>query len=478
MFQDIPIKRKLIAAMLLICGAVLFISGASFFVYEYLTVKRSAQKQLSIIGNIVAANSTAALAFGDEAAARETLESLRSQPHITAAALYNADGSLFIRYKNATADSLIPPRPGPIGYAVSNAHIEGFEPVQESGKLLGTLFIRSDLKEFHAHMMLLAAVSLSLLIVSLIVAWALAGHFQRGISRPIIALVNTSKSVSNRHDYTVRAQKFGNDELGILTDAFNNMLAQIESQNAEITSFNQQLEHKVELRTSELASANRELESFSYSVSHDLRAPLRKINSFINMFMERFKAPLEPDNKLLLDRIVANSNKMGKLIDDLLAFARIGKLELERKSISMNGIVKGLTDEISRQEGGRRIRFRVKDLPQVTADHTAITQVWENLITNAVKYTANRDKAVIDIDASVNDGEIIYCIRDNGSGFDMRHYEKLFTAFERLHSNSEFEGTGVGLAIVQRILEKHGGRIWAESEKDKGATFFFSLPNS
>jgi light-regulated signal transduction histidine kinase (bacteriophytochrome) len=256
------------------------------------------------------------------------------------------------------------------------------------------------------------------------------------------------------------------------------MLSQIESQNAEIMSFNQQLEQKVEVRTSELESANRELESFSYSVSHDLRAPLRKINSFINIFIERFKVPIDAENRLLLDRIVANSNKMGKLIDDLLAFARIGKIELEKKPISMTQIVKNLSDDVGKQESGRNIQFSLHALPQITADPTAITQVWENLISNAVKYTANREVATIEIDSQVTRDEVVYFIKDNGSGFDMKHYEKLFTAFERLHSNSEFEGTGVGLAIVQRILDKHGGRIWAESEKDKGTTFFFSLPKN
>jgi len=478
MFRDLPIKRKLTAAMLLICGTVLCITCITFFTYEYITVKNGSQKQLSIIARIIVTNSTAALAFEDREAAQEILLSLKAQPRISFACFYDDRGHLIVKYPANAADSLFPKHPGVAGYSFYNSYLDGFEPVREGDKKLGTLYIRSDLKAFHDRMRVLGFVSIGLLIISLIVAWILSGRFQRNLSGPILALVNTSKSVSFNRDYTIRARKYGNDELGALTDEFNNMLSQIESQNAEITSFNQQLEQKVEVRTTELEHANHELESFTYSVSHDLRAPLRKINSFINMFMDRFKGPLPDEDRILLDRIVANSNKMGKLIDDLLAFSRVSKLYLDKKVVSMNQIVKNLSDEFVRQDGRRNIQFIMHHLPDITADPAAITQVWENLISNALKYSSNRDQVRIELGAETLEHEIVYCIKDNGSGFDMRHYGKLFTAFERLHSSSEFEGTGVGLAIVQRIIEKHGGRIWAESEVDAGATFFFSLPRS
>jgi light-regulated signal transduction histidine kinase (bacteriophytochrome) len=254
------------------------------------------------------------------------------------------------------------------------------------------------------------------------------------------------------------------------------MLSQIQSQNEEITSFSQQLEDKVVLRTKELEHANRELESFSYSVSHDLRAPLRKINSFLNMFTERAKGTLDKDSQALLSRVEANANKMGRLIDDLLAFARLGKMQVRKQLIPMNRVVKDLSDEILKHEDGRKIDFRIRPLPEAYADPAAITHVWENLISNAVKYTTKREVAQIEIGAQHDGGEVVYFIHDNGSGFDMAHYHKLFTAFERLHGSNEFEGTGVGLAIVQRIIEKHGGRIWASSETGKGSSFYFSLP--
>lgn len=461
--------------MLLICGTVLCLTCVSFYVYEYVTVKRNSQKQLSVIGNIIATNSTAALAFKDQDAAREILASLRAQPRITAAALYTEDGNLFIRYSANVSDTLVPDKAG-TGHTFQTSYLDDFEPVVQNGKKLGTLYIRSDMKVFHDRMKLLLILAISLLIVSLIIASFLAHKFQRSISAPILDLVDTSKAVSDRHDYALRAEKYGNDELGSLTDAFNDMLSQIETQRAEIVSFNQQLEQKVAVRTNELEQANRELESFSYSVSHDLRAPLRRISSFINMIKTRVNGKLDEESSALLDRVTANSDKMGRLIDDLLAFARIGRMQLEKKVVSMNRIVKDASDEISRQEAGHNIQFTIHPLPEVLADPAAITQVWENLISNAVKYSANKEVALIEIGSQSRAADIVYFVKDNGSGFDMEHYHKLFTAFERLHSNQEFEGTGVGLAIVQRIVEKHGGRIWAESKKGEGAAFYFSLP--
>jgi light-regulated signal transduction histidine kinase (bacteriophytochrome) len=325
-------------------------------------------------------------------------------------------------------------------------------------------------------MQILLIVSLSLLLVSLAITSFLADRFQRSISGPILSLVSTSKEVSDNHDYAIRAQKFGNDELGTLTDAFNDMLMQIESQSADIISFNQELERKVESRTVELAQANKELESFSYSVSHDLRAPLRKINSFIDMFVDRSKDQLSTDQKMLLNKISANASKMGKLIDDLLAFARIGRMDIKKQLIPMNAMVKTISDEIARHEPGRKIEFKLQRLPDAFADSGAITQVWENLISNAVKYSARREQAIVEIGAETTAGDTTYYVRDNGTGFDMQHYDKLFTAFERLHSGSEYEGTGIGLANVYRIIEKHGGKVWAESKPDAGATFYFSLP--
>jgi signal transduction histidine kinase len=225
----------------------------------------------------------------------------------------------------------------------------------------------------------------------------------------------------------------------------------------------------------QLLALNKDLEAFSYSVSHDLRAPLRSINGYMTIFSEDYVDKLDDEARRLMNIILSNAKKMGHLIDDLLEFSKLGRRELTRVNVSMKDMVENLWDELKRTEGQREFEFRLDDLPAVEADGISIRQVWTNLISNAIKYTRGNQKASIEIGAREIENEIIYFVKDNGAGFDMRYYDKLFGVFQRLHKPSEFEGTGVGLAIVQRIITKHGGRVWAEAKVNEGATFYFSL---
>jgi light-regulated signal transduction histidine kinase (bacteriophytochrome) len=301
---------------------------------------------------------------------------------------------------------------------------------------------------------------------------------QRAISKPILTLSETAKAIAVHHDYSVRAKKLGQDELGLLTDAFNQMLKQIQEQNSEIVSFSQNLEQKVKDRTIELEVANKELEAFSYSISHDLRAPLRAIHGYVNILSEEYANVLDDEARRLMSIIMGNAKKMGQLIDDLLAFSKLGKKELVKANVSMKDIVTSLWEELSKGEGDRKIELVLNNLPEVFADSNTIHQVWANLISNALKYTRNKERAIVEIGSEEKEQEIIYYVKDNGAGFDMAYYNKLFGVFQRLHSYKEFEGTGVGLAIVQRIIFRHGGRVWAQGKVDEGATLYFSLPNS
>lgn len=225
-----------------------------------------------------------------------------------------------------------------------------------------------------------------------------------------------------------------------------------------------------------LKAANKELESFSYSVSHDLRAPLRGINGYSQILYEDYGKLLDEEGLRIIKRIMANAQKMGQLIDDLLTFSRLGRKELAKTEVSMQDTASAVIDEIKKEQPERNIEFRIDGLPLIKADNTAIRQVWVNLISNAVKYSRRKEKAVIEIGSEERDEAVVYHIYDNGAGFDMRYANKLFGVFQRLHSEDEFEGTGVGLAIVQRIISKHGGNIWAESKVNEGAKFYFSLP--
>lgn len=244
----------------------------------------------------------------------------------------------------------------------------------------------------------------------------------------------------------------------------------------EIRRLNLELEQRVIERTAELETANKELEAFSYSVSHDLRAPLRHIEGFVEILRATKAALLDGEGQRHLQTISDSSRQMGKLIDDLLVFSRTARVELRTVRVNLNDVVKGVLHEMEPDTAGREIEWKIKDLPEVEGDPALLHQVFSNLLSNALKYTRTRSLARIEIGSTRTENEIIIYVRDNGVGFDPRYAQKLFGVFQRLHRASEFEGTGVGLANVRRIITRHGGRTWAEGDVDKGATFFFSLP--
>ncbi|HTL81111.1 MAG TPA: ATP-binding protein, partial [Bacteroidia bacterium] len=244
-----------------------------------------------------------------------------------------------------------------------------------------------------------------------------------------------------------------------------------------IELMNLNLERKVEERTKELERANKELESFSYSISHDLRAPLRAIDGYTRIFMEDHAANADDEGKRLLKVIIDSTARMAHLIDDLLSFSRTGKQEMVKVKLNMNQIAHAITEEQVRLMSAKNARVIIGELPESDGDVRMIRQVFVNLVSNAVKYSSKKKDPVIEIGSLREGEETVYFVKDNGAGFDMRYYEKLFAVFQRLHSSSEFEGTGVGLAIVERIITRHGGRIWAKSELNEGAVFYFTLGN-
>jgi len=238
----------------------------------------------------------------------------------------------------------------------------------------------------------------------------------------------------------------------------------------------QQLNSNLEKQAAQLQVANKELEAFSYSVSHDLRAPLRAIDGYTRILVEDYEAILDEEGKRVCGIISAEARRMGQLIDDLLAFSRLGRKEIYSSNIDMKAMVVSVLNDLIKEEDRERIDFKIARLPLVKADSSLIRQVWINLLSNAVKFTSKKDRAAIEVGSKSTEDELIYYVHDTGAGFDMEYANKLFGVFQRLHSESEFEGTGVGLAIVQRIVRRHGGRVWAEGEVDKGATFYFALP--
>jgi PAS domain S-box-containing protein len=722
-FQDLPIKGKIRAVIMLTSVAVLLFTAAAFMVYDLVTYRQTMLRNLSTTASIIADNSTAALAFKNETDAQQVLAALHADPHVVEAALYDDQGNLYVRYPTNQPAAGYPVAPEKDGERFGRGSLNIFAPITEGGSRLGTLYLKSDLRAFYTRTKLYGGIAFLVLLGSLLVALAVSSSLQKRISDPILALTATAKLISEQRDYGVRAEKMSGDEIGLLTDAFNQMLTRIQEQtlaaqqsgeqlrlsleasgtgtwdwnlktnkvlwdqynqilhgfkpgtfngdynqsitaihaedrpavaqaiaqtlqnktefNAEfrvtwpdgsvhylvsrgkalfedgqavrmtgvtaditgrreaeevrsflvaivqssddaiigkdlqsnivswnvgaekmfgytagemlgqpvarllspdrpdeesrilreaiqgathrfetvrlrkggqpidvsltvspihgargaiigissiarditerkrteeqIRQMNVALEQRVQDRTAELTAANREMEAFTYSVAHDLRAPLRHIDAFTRILHEDFAEVLPAEARRYLDNIRHGSRNMSHLVDDLLNLARIGRQGLKRQPIALGALVKEVIADLNRDTEGRQIEWRIQPLPTVECDSGLLKQVYANLLGNAVKYSRPRAKAVIEIGSRKVNGDTALFVSDNGVGFNMKYADKLFGVFQRLHRSEDFEGTGVGLATVDRIVRKHGGSIWAEAVENKGATFYFTM---
>jgi PAS domain S-box-containing protein len=731
-FRDQSIKRKAMAVIMLTSVAVLLLTATAFTVYDLATYRQNLAGSLSATAAIIADHSAAALTLRDAKDAQATLASLRADSRIAAAALYDRQGNLFVRYPAQSPASAFPLPPANGSERFEGGRLILFEPVVEGSTRLGTLYLKSDFAPLYQRLWMYGGMVVLILCGSVLVALVISNALQRRITRPILALAEVAKAVSERGDYSIRAQQVSSDETGLLTQAFNGMLGRIEEQtealrrNEEIRSFmaaivestddaiigkdfdskvvswntraermfgyaaaemlgqsvtrlqppdrpeeeaqileeakrgttrhyetvrlrkdgwpievsltvspiknaagdiigissisrditgrkraelelqesqarfsgiigsamdaiisvdveqhitifneaaekmfrcpagealgqplerfiparfreahrehvaafgrtgvtgramgnlrplsglradgeefsieasishvevggqrtytvilrditerkraeeqilqlNAELEQRVEERTVELTAANKELESFTYSVAHDLRAPLRHIDAFSKILADDCADSLPPGAQHYLHNIRNSTAKMSQLVDDLLNLARVGRQELIRRPTPLSALVDEVIKDLKDETAGRKLEWHLQPLPAVECDPGLMKQVFANLLSNAVKYTRPRAVAVIEVGYRKLNGDSAVFIRDNGVGFSMKYADKLFGVFQRFHRAEEFEGTGVGLATVDRIVRKHGGHIWAEAAVDQGATFYFTV---
>ena len=608
---------------MLISGIVLFMTCAAFFVYEYITAREMMRRQISTLGQIIATNSTAALAFVNERDAAEMLNALKAETNIKAAALYDEDGRLFAKYPATIPEFYLPKHPGRLGYYFTDPFLEGFHVVEQDGMRLGTIFLRSDMQAMYQRFLLYGIIAVIFIVISFIFAWFISKKLQQSISTPILQLADTAKIVSDEQNYSVRAIKRSDDEVGLLTDAFNHMLTRIGIQNAEITGLNQNLESKVRDRTRELEMANealieqttfsrnildssvdliavfdtelkyvtlnkqgeetykisqdeiigryvadvfpqtlqsgmvddlkralkgefvrhvnyksgvtkrhyenfyiplkdkdgnvnrivtiahditdimqaneklqavnteleksnRELEQFAYVASHDLQEPLRKIQTFTELGELHMNDP--EVLKRYLGKVSSSAQRMTELIKAVLNYSRLSKSENEFVEVDLNNILQSIYVDLELLIQEKEAVINNDTLPVTFGIPLQLYQLFINLITNSLKFSERKPeinitfeyvkgKDVNDVEGIAKDRDYIkITFTDNGIGFDQKFSEKVFSIFQRLHSDKRIEGTGIGLAVCKKIVENHQGYITVKSEPKKGSSFFIYLP--
>lgn len=487
-FAQRSVRAKVLFVVLVTAASALLISSASMAWYELRDFRQTGVSELSAQAAVIGLAAAPALQFLDPEAAHEYLASLAANDDISSAAIYTANGTLFASY-SATGQAVdFPELPEVDGHYVDGNELVVFQRIVAGDGILGTVGLRAS-HDLAGRLVDYLGILGGVMLLSLLAAALISGWLQRTITRPIAQVTAVARRVMEQRDFSLRAPKSTSDEIGLLVDSFNGMLDELgrraerlehsvrEQERAEesLRSLNAELEERVEARTWQLEAANRELESFSYSVSHDLRAPLRAITGFSNLLWEDHKERLDDEARRKLGIIRGQADRMGALIDDLLRFSRLGRKAIERSLLDMTELARSTSERLVRDEANG-LELRVGKLPPAMADRNLMEQVWVNLLSNAIKFSSKTEGPVVEIGAIVEEKENIYYVRDNGAGFDPRYRNKLFGVFQRLHDESEFPGTGVGLALVHRIVTRHGGRVWADSRPGDGATFHFSIP--
>jgi len=509
-FRDISIRRKITMIIMLTSIIVLFLASAAFVINDLMTFRSTLVKDLSILAEVLGTNSTGALTFNDQKSAEETLEALKAVPNIVSASIYTKDNQIFAQYfrnkKNPGSSSsksemeklfskgehTKSPEAIREGYIFSNGHLHLFKPIVLDGDTIGMVFLQSDLEKLYSQLRCHGGIAAVVMVLSSLVAYLLSSMLQSVISKPILYLAQTMKTVSNEKNYAIRVEKQSHDELGVLNGGFNEMLAQIQDRDtallraqAELEKRAQDLqkelterkraEEELKQKTDELARSNKELEQFAYVASHDLREPLRMVTGYVKLLARRYKEKLDADADDFINFAVDGATRMQRLIDDLLIYSRVNTRGKEFEPTDCEMILGQCLNNLQVAIGERGAVITHDPLPTVMADHLQLSQLFQNLIANAIKFHGSEAPRV-HISAKQRNDEWVLSVNDNGIGIAPEHAERIFIMFQRLHGRGDYAGTGIGLAICKKIVERHGGRIWVESELGKGSTFYFTIP--
>jgi signal transduction histidine kinase/ActR/RegA family two-component response regulator len=479
--RDTPIKRKLMVVILLASGFALFLMGSALITYELVTFRRSLAANIGVLAKIVSSNSTASLAFRDAKSAKEILSALSAEHQITSAAIYDDKGKIFAHFPTDAPLSKFPKSPHPDGYRFEKAHLEMFRPIVQAGPRLGTIYLQADLAAMYARVAVYAALLLVVMACASVGAISLTTTLQKRISEPILELSKVATAVSERQDYSVRAIKHGGDEIGQLTDAFNQMLTRVgESSTALMAS-----EERLRLALEVAEAANKSKDNFLAILSHELRTPLTPALASVAM--------LENDQRILpdmlqeLEMIRRNIEVEARLIDDLLDVTAIvrGKLELKRQVVNVRSLLEHAMQNYCVVEAAQKnLRVSMENTASEThvlVDSSRMTQVFWNLLQNACKFTPvggainvrvyNDFSRVRCADSTGESAEhcgneLVIEINDTGIGISPENMPRIFNAFEQGERSRTrvFGGLGLGLAISRAIVEMHGGSLTARSE--------------